>query len=89
VSIDERPVEGLTKFLSVLRCYRESLAELDPQAHCTRQAERIGDAGRCLDRACDSLSQFICMRCIQVVRVIGAPPIRAQLKAIAIQAEVE
>jgi hypothetical protein len=29
------------------------------------------------------------MRCIQVVRVIGAPPIRAQLKAIAIQAEVE
>jgi hypothetical protein len=89
VSIDERPVEGLSKFLSVLRCYRESLAELDPQARCTRQAERIGDAGRCPDRACVSHCQFICMRCIQVVLVIGAPFIRAQLKAIAIQVEVK
>jgi hypothetical protein len=89
VSIDDRPVESLTKFLSVLRCYRESLIELDPRAHCARQVARIGDVGSCLDRACVSHCQFICMRCIQVVLVIGAPPIRAQLKAIAIQAEVE
>ncbi len=89
VSIDERLVESLTKFLSVLRCYRESLAELDPHAHCARQVARIGDAGSCPDRACVSHCQFICMRCLQVVREIGAPPIRAQLKAIAIQAEVE
>ena len=89
VSIDERPVEGLTKFLSALRCYRESLADLNPQAHCARQAARIGDAGSCPDRACVSHCQFICTRCLQVVREIGAPSIRAQLKAIAIQAEVE
>ncbi|TKB53465.1 MAG: hypothetical protein E8D50_07060 [Nitrospira sp.] len=89
VSIDERPVESLTKFLSVVRCYRESLAELDPQAHCARQATRIGDVGSCPDRACVSHCQFICMRCIQVVRGIGAQPVRDQLKAIAIQAEVE
>jgi hypothetical protein len=89
VSIDERPVKSLTKFLSALRCYRESLAELDPQAHCAREAARIGDAGSCPHRACVSHCQFICTRCLQVVREIGAPPIRAQLKAIAIQAEVE
>ena len=89
VSIDERPIESLMKFLSVLRCYRESLAELDSQAYCARQAARIGDVGSCPDRACVSHCQFICMRCLQVVREIGAPPIRAQLKAIAIQAEVE
>ena len=89
VSIDERPVNSLTKFLSALRCYRESLAELDPLAHCARQAARIGDAGSCPDRACVSHCQFICTRCLQVVREIGAPPIRSQLKAIAIQAEVE
>lgn len=88
-SINERPVEGLTKFLSALRCYRESLADLDPQAHCARQAARIGDAGSCPDRDCVSHCQFICTRCLQVVREIGAPPIRSQLKAIAIQAEVE
>jgi len=89
VSIDERPVEGLTKFLSVLRCYRGSLAELDSQVYCARQAARVGDVGSCPDRACVSHCQFICMRCLQVVREIGASPIRAQLKAIAIQAEVE
>jgi hypothetical protein len=89
VSIDGRPVESLTKFLSVLRCYRESLTELNPQAHCARQVARVGDVGSCPDRACVSHCQFICMRCLQVVREIGAPPIRAQLKAIAIQAEVD
>lgn len=89
VSIDERPIKGLTKFLSALRCYRESLADLDPRAYCARQAARIGDAGSCPDRDCVSHCQFICTRCLQVVREIGAPPIRAQLKAIAIQAEVE
>lgn len=89
VSIDERPVESLTKFLSVLRCYRMSLAELAPQVHCARQVARIGDAGNCPDRVCVSHCQFICMRCLQVVREVGAPPVRAQLKTIAIQAEVE
>ncbi len=89
VLINERPVESLTKFLSVLRCYRESLTELDSQAHCTRQVARVGDVGSCPDRACVSHCQFICMRCLQVVREIGAPPVRDQLKAIAIQAEVD
>jgi hypothetical protein len=89
VLIDERPVESLTKFLSVLRCYRESLIELDPHTHCARQVARIGDVGSCPDRACVSHCQFICMRCLQVVREIGAPPVCAQLKAIAIQAEVD
>jgi hypothetical protein len=89
VSINDRPVEGLMKFLSVLRCYRESLAELDRQTYCARQAARVSDVGSCPDRTCVSHCQFICMRCLQVVREIGAPPVCAQLKAIAIQAEVE
>ena len=89
VSIDDRPIESLTKFLSVLRCYREIFTELDPQTHCARQVARIGDVGICPDRSCVSHCQFICMRCLQVVREIDAPPVRAQLKTIAIQAEVE
>ena len=89
VLIDGRPVEGLTKFLSALRCYRESLAELDSQAYCARQAAKIGDAGSCPDRTCVFHCQFICTRCLQVVREIGAPSIPSQLKAIAIHAEVE
>lgn len=89
LSIDDRPVESLTKFLSVLRCYCESLTELDPHVHCAHQVTRIGDVGSCPDRACVSQCQFICMRCIQVVRKIDAPPLRDQIKAIAIQAEVE
>ncbi|MEK6633249.1 MAG: hypothetical protein AABY94_08015 [Nitrospirota bacterium] len=88
VSIDERPVKGLTKFLNALRCYRESLTGLDPQAYCARQAARIGDAGSCQDRVCVSHCQFICTRCAQIVREVGAPSIRAQVKAIAIHAEV-
>jgi hypothetical protein len=67
--------------LSVLKCYLESLAEL---AHCAHQAARIGDVGSCPDRARVVQCQFICMRFLQVVREIGTPPIRAQLKEIAI-----
>jgi hypothetical protein len=89
VSIDDRPIESLTKFLSVLRCYRESLIELDPWVHCARQVARIGDVGSCPDGACVSHCQFICMRCVQVVREIGVPPLHTQLKAIAILAEAE
>jgi hypothetical protein len=89
VSIDDRPVEGLPKFLSVLRCYRESLTELDPEAHCARQAAKVGDAGSYPDRACVAHCRFICTRCLQVVREIGTPSVRTPLKAIATQAEVE
>lgn len=89
VSIDERPVEGLTKFLNVVRCYRESLTDLDPQSYCARQAARIGDAGSCPDRACVSHCQFICSRCLGVAHERGAPPIAVQLREIARQAEVD
>jgi hypothetical protein len=89
VSINERPVKGLTKFLSAFLCYCDSLTELDPQAHCARRAARIGDAGGCPDRVCISHCQFICTRCLQVVREIGSPSLQSQLKAIAIRAEVE
>lgn len=88
-SIDGRPVDGLTKFLNVLRCYRESLAVLDPQAHCASRAARVGDVGGCPDRTCVSPCQFICSRCLGVARELGAPPISVQLREIARQAEVE
>lgn len=88
-SIDGRPVEGLTKFLNVLRCYRESLAVLDPQAHCASRAARVGDVGGCPDRTCVSHCQFICSRCLGVARELGAPPISVQLREIARQAEVD
>ncbi|MBI4400497.1 MAG: hypothetical protein HY581_02555 [Nitrospirae bacterium] len=89
VSINARPVLSLTKFWSALLCYRDSLREQDPQAYCMRRAARLGDAGGCPDRACLSHCQFICTRCLQVARESGAPPVSAQLHAIARQAEVE
>lgn len=89
VSINARPVVNLTKFWSALLCYRESLREQDPQAYCRRRAARLSDAGGCPDRACLSHCQFICTRCLQVTHESGAPPVSAQLQAIAVQAEVE
>ncbi len=89
VSIDGRLVEGLTKFLNVLRCYRESLAVLDPQGHCASRAARVGEAGGCPDRTCVSHCQFICSRCLGVAREPGAPSISVQLREIARQAEVD
>ncbi|MGH7232738.1 MAG: hypothetical protein ACREJU_15475 [Nitrospiraceae bacterium] len=41
------------------------------------------------DRTCLSHCQFMCTRCLGVVHERGAPPVRAQLDAIAVQAEVE
>lgn len=89
VSIDGQPVEGLTKFLNVLRCYRDSLAVPDPQGHCASRAARVGEAGGCPDRTCVSHCQFICSRCLGVAREPGAPPISVQLREIARQAEVD
>lgn len=89
VTINGRPVASLIKLWSALLCYRDSLAEEDPLAYCARQAGKIGGEAGCPDRACLSHCQFICTRCLQVVRESGAPPVRAQLHDIAVRAEVE
>lgn len=89
VIMNGRPVANLTKFWSGLICYSESLEERDPQAYCTRKAARLGEASGCPDRACLSHCQFICTRCLQIVRESGAPPVSEQLRAIAVHAEVD
>lgn len=89
VSINHRPVANLTKFLSALLCYRESLGEQEKAAYCGRQADRVGEAAGCPVWTCQARCPFICTRCLQVVRQEGAPPVTDQLKAIAVLAEVD
>lgn len=89
ITVDANPVMSRTKFLNALLCYRASVGMPDPEAYCARQAARVGDAGGCPDRACVSHCQFICSRCLAVVRERGAPPISVQLRGIARQAEVD
>jgi hypothetical protein len=89
VTVNGRPVGNLTKFWSALLCYRDSLREPDPQAYCARLAGRLSSLSGCPDRTCVSHCQFICTRCLGVVRETGAPPISTQLRAIAAQAEVD
>ncbi len=89
VSINARRVVSLTRFWSALICYRESLDEPDSHAYCRRKSAKFSDVAGCPDRACLSHCQFICTRCLGVVREPGAPPVSAQLLAIARQAEVD
>jgi hypothetical protein len=89
VTVNGRPVGNLTKFWSALLCYRDSLLEPDPKAYCARLAARLSGLSGCPDRTCVSHCQFICTRCLGVVRETGAPSLSAQLQRIALQAEVE
>jgi hypothetical protein len=89
VVVNSRPVVSLSKFWSALLCYRDSLREPDPQVYCARLAARLSSLSGCPDRTCVSHCQFICTRCLGVARETGAPPLSAQLRTIAVQAEVE
>lgn len=89
VTIEGRAVANLTQFWSALLCYQNSLGEHDRQAYCARQADRVGEAAGCRVWTCQARCQFICTRCLQVVRKSGAPPVSDQLRQIAIEAEVE
>ncbi len=89
VRINERTVTRVSKFWTALLCYCESLRAPDPLSYCVRQAARVSDAAGCPDRTCLSHCQFICTRCLGIARESGAPPVSAQLRTIALQAEVE
>ncbi len=89
VTINARSVVNLSKFLSTLLCYGESLGEQDKEAYCARQADRVGEAAGCPVWTCHVRCPFICARCLQVVRNAGATPVEEQLKAIAVLAEVD
>jgi len=89
ITIDGRPVASPVKFYNALLCYRESLGAPDAAAYCAQQAARVGDAGECPDRACLSHCQFICSRCVGLLRDRDAPPISTQLLELARQAEVD
>lgn len=89
VTVDGRAVGNLTKFWSALLCYRDSLREPDPQAYCARLSARLSGLSGCPDQTCMSHCQFMCTRCLGVVRETGVPPISVQLRVIAVQAEVE
>jgi hypothetical protein len=88
-SINTRPVVSLMRFWTALLCYAESLAEPDPHMHCLRVSGRLSGESGCPNDTCVSHCQFICTRCLGVVRERGAPPIGLQLRDIARQAEVE
>jgi hypothetical protein len=89
VTMNDRAVANLNKFWSALLCYGDSLTEPDPEAYCAQRAARVGDADGCPDQKCMSHCQFLCTRCFQVAREKGMPPVAEQLRAIAVQAEVE
>lgn len=89
VTVNGRRVANLIKFWSALICYRDSLAEGNPFAYCSRQAARVSEEAGCPDQACLSHCPFICTRCLQVVRESGAPPVKTQVRDIAVRAEVE
>lgn len=89
MTVNARPVVNLTKFWSALLCYRDSLLEPDPKAYCARLSARLSSLSGCPDQTCVSHCQFICTRCLGVVRETGAPPVSTQLQRIALQAEVE
>ncbi len=89
VTVNSRSVVNLSKFLSVLLCYAESLGEQDKEAYCSRQADRIGEAAGCPVWTCHARCPFMCARCLQLVRNAGAPPVEEQLRAIAVLAEVD
>jgi hypothetical protein len=87
--INGRRVGSLTKFWSALLCYADSLREPDPRAYCLRKSARLSDVSGCPAETCVSHCQFICTRCLAVTRETEAPPVSVQLRAIALQAEVE
>ncbi len=89
VTINSRSVVNLSKFLSVLLCYAESLGEQDTEAYCARQADRIGEAAGCPVWTCHARCPFVCARCLQLVRNAGATPVEEQLRTIAVLAEVD
>jgi hypothetical protein len=89
VSMNARRVAGITKFWSVLICYRDSLDAPDPRQYCAGTSKRFTDIRGCPDHACLSPCQFICIRCMDVERDRGAGSVRAQLDALAVQAEVD
>lgn len=89
ITVGGRPVMSRMKFYNALLCYRDSLTASDPSTYCAGRAERVGDARGCPNQACVSYCQFLCARCFQVAREQGAPPVMDQLRALAVQAEVE
>jgi hypothetical protein len=101
VSINARRVTRSTRFWRALLCYRESIDEPDAHRYCATKAGKVVDAEACPDPTC----QFLCSRCIGVVRGQGASSVLVQvgkkpvsasgragekpLDMIAIQAEVD
>ena len=89
VTINGRTVSSLIRFSSTLLCYRESLAEPNPHDHCLRHSARLNQFSGCPDQACLRPCQFLCTRCIGLVKETRGASLEAQLKAFAIQAEVD
>jgi hypothetical protein len=88
ITLEGRPVVSRISFYLALLCYQESISASDPEAFCRRQAGKVGNDGGCPDRSCVSHCQFICSRCVGLVRERGGPAVSAQLQEIARQAEV-
>ncbi len=88
-TIDGRPIVNLNRFWSTLICYRDSCAAPDPHDYCSKLSARLSPLSGCPKQSCASHCQFICTRCLGVARETGSPPLSTQLRAIAVQAEVE
>lgn len=89
ITVNDRPVARPIQFWSALLCYWESLAEPDRADYCLSRSARVGDVSGCPNRACLTHCQFICARCLDIVREGDAPPVGVQLLEIARRAEVD
>ena len=66
VTMNGRAVADLNRLRNTLSCYRESLAEADPQAYCRRQAAHVGEAGGCPKPGCVLHCPFLCVNCVEI-----------------------
>lgn len=89
VTVNGRTVSSLIRFSSTLLCYRESLAETNPRDHCLRYSARLNQFSGCPDQTCLRPCQFLCTRCVGLVKDARGASLEAQLREFAIQAEVD
>ncbi len=89
ITLDERRIASRVNFYIALLCYAESLKTQDVEAHCRRQAMKVGSDAGCAQRSCVTHCQFICSRCVGVSRHRDAPPVTMQLRELARHAEVD
>ncbi len=89
VTMNGRAVADLDRLWGTLSCYRESLAEADPQAYCRRQAARVGEASGCPEAGCVPHCSFLCTSCVEISEAQAVLSFGERLRMAATQPEVK